>query len=236
MSTITQLSCRELEELFGFDPPAHELAIGNGERVVLVVHDQYGAYDLDNPRDDNSGEDSWEWIEWGSGRERERWLEDNFCCAECGSQWGNEDEACPSGYEESDKHRYPDAFRPGLDFWIEKYDHSLVRYAPTNESSQIDRQWDVAPGVAIVRFKEDHGCGHVGPGGLLEFVRAVCDAYTDWCNGAVYGIVTFERTRPTDPSGFLAPEDFEWSWEQTDSCWGYNGSEAAESAAEAELA
>jgi hypothetical protein len=228
MTTITTLSRADLDEL-GIDAPremidAYQLDDGT---ISILVPDYDGSSFHDPPNEDHSGDDAWEWISFDSGRERDQWLEDNFCCQECGAQWGAPDEACPSGYEESDKHIYPDAFRPGLDFWIERYEHGLVRYAPIGESSFVDRQWDVAQGVAIFRFKEDHGCGDPNdPEGVLNFVRAVCDEYTAWCNGDYYGII---RWRKVDSTYVL-----DQPWVEIASCWGFLGYDYAQQTAQTE--
>lgn len=188
--------------------------------VGRVILDEYGSTDLDCPRDDHSGEDAWEWIEWGNGRQRNEWIGNNFCCKECGAAGGYPDEACSSGYEEADKHIYPDAFRPGLDFWIERYEHGLVRYAPIGESSQVDRQWGVAQGVAIMRFTKPETIGpDDDPDRLLNFCRAVCDEYTSWCNGDIYGY-TIHRW-PTIAHYETDPDD----GELIDSCWGFIGTD-----------
>lgn len=232
--TPVELDRGELEDL-GIDVPRQFVdAFLNDHRTITVrVYDEDPAQNWqDCPRDDNSGDDAWEWIEFDSGRERDEWLEANFCCQECGAQWGNEDEACPSGYEESDKHIYPDAFRPGLDFWIERYEHGLVRYAPTGESSRVDRQWDVAPGVALMRFTKPETIGpDDDPDKLLNFARAVCDEYTAWCNGDFYGMLRYELQTTHTPTPFLEPADFTEAWVETDSCWGFLGSDYAEETA-----
>lgn len=226
----------DLEEL-GIEVPSDfwEAWRIDDDTIRVLVPDPDGGHYLDNPSQDNSGDDAWEWIEWDSGSERDSWIEDNFGCAECGAIDPPADEPCPSGYDEDDKHRCESSFRPGLDFWIERYEHGLVRYAPIGESSQIDRQWDVAPGVAIFRFKEGHGCGDKNdPNGVLNFVRAVCDEYTAWCNGDVWGIIEYSRRPPIDAPHceVLIPEEYlADAWEETESCWGYLRHEWAEQAA-----
>lgn len=231
--TPVELDSDDLEER-GIDVPRQfvDAWLNDARTITVRVYDEDGVGSDDAPCNDYSGEDAWEWIQWDSGRERNEWLESNFCCAECGGQWGNEDEACPSGYEESDKHIYPDAFRPGLDFWIERYEHGLVRYAPTGESSMVDRQWDVAPGVALMRFTKPETIGpDDDPDKLLNFARAVCEEYTDWCNGNYFGMLRFELQTTHQPTPFLELADFTEAWVETDSCWGFLGSEYAEQTA-----
>jgi hypothetical protein len=166
--------------------------------VGRVIWDPDGADFLDCPRDDNSGEEAWEWIEFDDGAQRNEWIaEQAHVIDDVGTV---------------------DWFRPGLDFWIERYEHGLVRYAPTGEASMIDRQWDVAPGVAILRFKENHGCGDPNdPDGVLNFVRAVCDEYTAWCNGDIYGYAVYRW--PTIAHYETDPDD----GELIDACWGFIG-------------
>ena len=231
--TLGDLSNAELEEL-GIDPPSGMVeAYRNDETTItIMVLDEDGSDILDNPRDDHSGEDAWEWIEWDNGEQRNRWIADNFCCQECGAS--PEDEPCPSGYEETDRHIYPDAFRPGLDFWIERYEHSLVRYAPTGESSFFDRQWDVAPGVAIMRFTKPETIGpDDDPDRLLNFARGVCDEYTAWCNGDIYLMLRYELQPPAGATStpLLTPDDFESEWVRTDVVGGFIGYETAEEVA-----
>lgn len=102
------------------------------------------------------------------------------------------------------------AMADGRFFWLERYEHGLVRYALINESSQVDRRWDVAHGVGYLILDTDWA------GDLTEIARNLCDTYTSWCNGDVYGIVHV-RLDPT--TGEVLDEE---------SCWGYIGSEYAE--------
>jgi hypothetical protein len=197
-TTIEELDRSDLTEL-GIKAPRDEFVEAYRRpdgSIAVVIYDPYGAETIDNPSNDNSGDDAWEWIEWDSGRQRNEWID-----------------AQPEGW-----------FRDGLDFWIERYEHGQVRYAPTGEASMVDRQWDVAPGVAILRFRPDHGCGDKSdPDGVLNFVRGVCDEYTMWCNGETYGVVVYERSEQT----YLLDDERH----QTDACWGYLGHEYAISVA-----
>lgn len=97
----------------------------------------------------------------------------------------------------------------GRFFWLERYEHGLVRYALVNESSQTDRQWDVAHGVGYLILDTDWS------GDLTEIARALCEEYTAWCNGECYGIVNVTL----DLLGEQIDED---------TCWGYIGSSYAE--------
>lgn len=108
--------------------------------------------------------------------------------------------------------------------WIERYAHGNVRYAPIGESSAVDRQWDVATGVAVIRFTKPDEFGQP----LLEVARSICQEYTAWCNGELYGIVTYERRPAVDAPHcpVLIPDEFtEDRWVEVDSCWGFLGEE-----------
>ncbi len=204
IDTITE---DELDEL-GIDVRRSEFVEAyrtDEDTITVLVGDETGGSHLDPPNEDWSGENAWEWIAFDDGQERDEYI-GRMC---------DPDDGTP-------------AYRQGFDFWIERYEHSLVRYAPTGEASQVDRQWDVAGGVAIMRFRDDHGCG--ANGDTLGFVRGICEEYTSWSNGDCYGIVTFERSKP-DPVPFMEPDDFSDVWTEGDSVWGFLGYEYAQEAA-----
>lgn len=126
---------------------------------------------------------------------------------------------------------------PVTDVLIERYEHSLVRYAPVYESSQVDRQWDVAIGVAVIRFTKPDEFSPAETDrrkALLDVARGICEEYTSWCNGDAYGILRYSRRPPIDAphSPVLIPDEFtEETWEEIDSCWGFLGFEYAREAA-----
>lgn len=124
-----------------------------------------------------------EWIIFRNGHQRDLWREENEA-----TYW----------------EQYP-----GRVFWVERYEHSLVRYALMGESSHVDRQWDVAPGVAVIVIPEDFTPPYD------DVARNSLEEYTSWCNGDVYGIVHV----------WLNPDG---TPDEDESCWGYIGREYAE--------
>lgn len=167
--------------------------------------------------DNDRSEFEWgdiEFREFNSGYDRDQWWDANvLTCADCG--WGRDDHG--TDIDDSVIGRPCDAFRPEIDFtaengWfkVEKYEHGLVRYALTLESSQVDRRWDVAPFCAYLHLP-------VGPDGFTdptEAARAWLAEYTDWCNGNVYGIChLWLRRRP----------EGDWYVDSDETCWGYIG-------------
>lgn len=227
---VTRLTTAEIRDL-GIEPHVHPdeicVAFRDGDVVRILVLDQNGVYHIDDPSKDCSGEDAWEWIEFGSGRERDAWIGEHFHCAWCDAEPG---QIGPCTQNIGEPHDYPDAFDPETDFWIERYEHGLVRYAPIGESSAIDRQWDVAPGVAILRFLKPDDFGHP----LIEVARSICNEYTEWCNGNCYGVLEFERVRnaPKVPVPGMVDTDFDFHWVETDgTVWGLLGDDWAEQVA-----
>jgi hypothetical protein len=201
MATLThdaqELDEADLDEL-GIEAPSNFVSAfqPDADTINLVVHDPDGGSHLDDPSQDHSGEDAWEWIAFDNGRERDDW------------------HAAHGG-------------EPNL-VWIERYEHGLVNYAPLGEASVIDRQWDVASGVAVIRFKHD---SWPGVANLVEVAREICREYTSWCNGDVYGIITFHRRSALDAPNcpVLVPDEFATEqWVEGDSCWGFVGHEYAE--------
>lgn len=166
---------------------------------------------------DSDGVSTFEWgdvefHEFNSGHERDQWRDANvLTCADC-------------GYDRAEHERPIDSlacgtFRPEIDFtaengWfrVEKYAHGQVRWALTNESSRVDRQWDVAPFCAYIHVP-------VGPDGFTDpegAARAWLAEYTDWCNGDIYGICHLTLLKNDyDPWWSVDPED--------ETCWGYIG-------------
>lgn len=199
---VEELDRSELEDL-GIDVPDDFVSAFrvDADAINILVHDPYGGSYLDDPKDDRSGEDAWEWIGFNDGRERDEWR----------AEHGDE---------------------PNL-VWIERYEHSLVCYAPIGESSQVDRQWDVAEGVAVIRFTKPETFGSP----LLEVARGICEEYTSWCNGDTYGIVSFRRLSPLDAPNcpVLLPDEFATErWDESGSCWGFIGREWAEQSAKSD--
>lgn len=112
------------------------------------------------------------------------------------------------------------AMEDGRFFWLERYEHGLVRYAPIGESSQVDRQWDVAVGVGWLMLDSDWKASVDNT--FLDMARAMCEEYTNWCNGDVYGVVHVTLDLQTGDEVSV------------DSCWGYIGLDYAEATAREE--
>lgn len=99
-------------------------------------------------------------------------------------------------------------------FWVEKYEHGLVNYALSNESSMFDRAWDVTSYAGVITT----------PGDLatieerLAYARAFLAEYSSWCNGESYGVIQELHRLNGD----------EWELFLTDDCWGFIGTENAE--------
>lgn len=106
------------------------------------------------------------------------------------------------------------ALKAGRAFLFEKYEHGLVNYALRGESSQVDRQWDVTPIAGFMWADDEWGEGVDLEAAARGFLRA----YTDWCNGNVWGVVHQE---------YMVHEG-EWSALADDeTCWGYIGDDHA---------
>lgn len=193
------------------------------------------------------------WKLFDNGAERDAWIEANITeCADCG-QLASDHPVADDGYgDPCPEFVHPNetvrqAMTDGRFIWIERYEHGLVRYAPTGESSQVDRRWDVAPGVGFMIVDTDWRWGDDGP---IEVARAVLDEYSDWCNGSIYGIVhrAFRRRAGMLLSArdcphchvpirrFAAEDDDGWDEVSNESCWGYIGWENARDEMKAEHA
>jgi hypothetical protein len=233
-----ELTASDLDEL-GIDAPRSpfwEAYRNDEDTVTILVADEEGGGYLDPPNEDHSGEDAWEWIAFDGGQERDEWRLENSVCSGCGQSlyWGPAGLGEPTEDEwrhELDGSPICPAAKPALaptDILIERYEHGLVNYAPIGEASQVDRQWDVAFGVAVMRFTKPDTIGpDDDPDKLLNFARAVCEDYTAWCNGDVYGMIRWERVAPPVVP-LMEPGDFTDQWQETDSCCGFIGYRYAE--------
>lgn len=165
--------------------------------TYLAIDDDAGGWQ--NPLDDNEGVT---YKIFDNGHQRNEWIDD------FGDGSGDPDIA-----QAMAEHRF---------FWLERYEHGLVRYAPTGESSQVDRRWDVAPGVGWIMLDAEWFGGDATPEQYLDVARSLCDDFTSWCNGDVYGIVEVTLDAATGKEIGL------------DSCWGYIGIDSAEEEARAQ--
>jgi hypothetical protein len=198
----------------------------------------------------SAGDDLWQFFD--SGRERDEWIERNISgCSECDNRaedhpvkffdWrGAEMDPCATFVHPNPTIKA--AMDAGRFFWVERYEHGLVNYAPIGESSQVDRQWDVASGVGYIIIDDDWTLEPI------EVARDMLQEYTDWCNGSVYGIVHAEFRpavvqRTVDHRGMattaceacgnivmLFDEDTDDGCvvSTEESCWGFIGYEYAE--------
>jgi hypothetical protein len=109
---------------------------------------------------------------------------------------------------------------PGRAFWISKYEHGLVRYFRTSNSSLLipDRQWDCGEGVAIFVVPEDA----TDP---VKYCDSVMQEFSDWANGHIYGVCTAEYVL----------RDGEWEETSADECWGFIGGDHAEQSLKEEM-
>jgi hypothetical protein len=126
----------------------------------------------------------------------------------------------------------------GRVFWINKYEHSLVKYYRASDALTLedfteypdtaprvsrmiipDQQWDVSPGAALYVAPSD--CPDPA-----KYCDSVMEEFTNWCNGWIYGVCveTFERSGD------------EWVQVDEDSCYGYLGYDYAISVRDEELA
>jgi hypothetical protein len=69
---------------------------------------------------------------------------------------------------------------------------------------------------------------------LAEYAQGVCEQYTEWCNGDIYGyevtVFAIQNDEDGDPS--TDHDDYDDAVEvATDSCWGYYGWDAVEAEA-----
>lgn len=120
---------------------------------------------------------------------------------------------------------------PGRAFWIHKYEHGLSRYyragkaiteavelrdtEPGQSGLHIpDQQWDVSRGAALFIVPDDATEPE-------QYCDAVMEEFSNWCNGAIYGVVVERYTRAGD----------EWESDgNPDACWGHIGYEWAQQA------
>jgi hypothetical protein len=175
----------------------------------------------DNDPMEHEWQEGVEFLLFNSGGERDEWIEENLDTCKCGWHLVQHDddhrrEAHDCGFDGPCDEPEPATEWTDRMFWVERYEHGLVNYALTNESSRVDRGWDVAPGVAVLTVPDDVPDPEA-------FARAVLEEYTDWCNGDVYGVV--EQTyhfdqRAEDSDGEPIGE---WESVKDDACWGFIG-------------
>jgi hypothetical protein len=180
-------------------------------RVDGKIVVSYLARDDSQRQDDPLAEDeAVEFILFNNGGERDHWIDEHLhACTECGYTPDYDHEEC-GGYQAPTE--WPALFASKRAHWVERYEHGLVRYALSHESSQVDRQWDVASGVAVLVLDADWVDD---PDRRTEIARSLLDTYTSWCNGDVWGVCHFV----IDPDTGETVED--------DACWGYIGDEYA---------
>lgn len=182
--------------------------------VSYLVYDD-GRDDLNPAEEDCSG---WrEFIVLNSQRDADILSERLNACSQCGEY---RDTHTLEYFEEDDLHEFVNERRDAIAnkraFLFEKYEHGLVNYALRGESSQVDRQWDVSPVAGFMWADDDWGADV----DMEDAARNFLSTYTAWCNGDVYGVV----------HAFYVKRHGEWLLDEgdTDSCWGFIGSDYAE--------
>jgi hypothetical protein len=164
-------------------------AVGDTLHVTYLAVDDDGGGWTDGPFADSEGA---EFHLFDSGHDRDDWID----------RHGDDPDIVA-------------AREQGRFFWVERYEHGLVRYALMGESSAVDRQWDVAPACAYLILDTEWG------GDLAQIARDLLDDYTSWCNGDIYGVC---HVQLNIGSGTEITEDC---------VWGIVGDNRAESEAKA---
>lgn len=95
----------------------------------------------------------------------------------------------------------PNYTGPWVGFSLFAYEHGNIMFRPSQGSNPFDCPWDSGQ-IGLIFIK----ASGVGPDGPYKAAEQVCDTYSSWCNGEVYGFII------EDADG-----------EQLDSCWGYIG-------------
>lgn len=190
------------------------------ERDDGSVLTRYAVQD-DDPSD-YEWQDGVEFTLFSSGNERDEWISGGIdFCEDCGGYKAQHNEDGSDFLDDWGDLIDGHPFRPRVEwtdrmFWVERYEHGLVNYALKGESSQVDRRWDVAGGVAVLTVPDDVPEPET-------FARAVLEEYTDWCNGNVYGVAEqIYRCK--------SEEDRDEEWESIDeeTCWGFIGDDYTE--------
>lgn len=174
--------------------------------IRYAVHDECPS-DYERP-------DGVDFLLFSSGHERDEWISGGIdFCEDCGGYKAQHNEDGSDFLDDFGDVIDGHPFRPRVEwtdrmFWVERYEHGLVRYALMGESSQVDRRWDVAGGVGVLTVPDDVPDPE-------SFARSVLEEYTDWCNGNVYGVVeeTYLRLGDND----------EWEATDVEACWGFIG-------------
>lgn len=88
------------------------------------------------------------------------------------------------------------------------YDHSGTIYKASEGGNPFSCQWDSGRiGIIALKKSEFYGPDHAEHGKpYIETANGICDNYTEWANGEIYGYVVEDETG-----------------EQLDSCWGFIG-------------
>jgi hypothetical protein len=165
-----------------------------------------------------------EFLLFNSGYERDQWISEGpDYCEDCGGYKAQHNEDGSDFLDDWGDTIDGHEFRPRTEwtdrmFWVERYEHGLVNYALMGESSQVDRRWDVAGGVAVLTVPDDVTDPEA-------FARSVLEEYTDWCNGDVYGVC--EQTYAMDQQD--PTKQVDWVSIDEETCWGFIGQSYTES-------
>jgi hypothetical protein len=110
------------------------------------------------------------------------------------------------------------AENPGRCFSINKYEHGQVKYYRAG-TAVSECEWDTSRGVALYIAPED------APD-AAAYCDGVMEAFTDWCNGAIYGICK---------DTFVRNDAGEWERTEEDACWNFIGYDHALSARDTDI-
>lgn len=105
---------------------------------------------------------------------------------------------------------------------VDRYQHGLVHFSVANTMEYPDRRWDVAPSGVFVPndyLQEQFNKEEITREELIAQANASLNAYSDYCNGSVYGCVV---------ETFMKNENGAWEQVEEEAVWGHVGRESAE--------
>lgn len=77
--------------------------------------------------------------------------------------------------------------KDGKAFWVDKYEHSAVRYSLTVDEAQNPYgEWDTSRTWGIIEFSDEYATNCADYAGRREMARQDLEEYTAWANGAIY--------------------------------------------------
>lgn len=156
----------------------------------------------------------WDHVILRNQRDADDLHESLHVCDECGQEFDHDDDEMWIRHDffgnpmEIDLHGNPimeerhefvpserrKALDAGTAFFIEKYEHGMVRYALQGESSAVDRAWDVTGVAGFMMSDGEWGTTK----SIADYARGTLESFTDWCNGNIFGIVHARYTLDGD--------------------------------------